>query len=1088
MPVDQIVRILGPALRTVLTQALQKPPRADVAKSPVVLRPWHRLSPAERNRVDKAEIRRLLEKLSSLFGPMRQTEFANIDSAEWTAMIDAVAHTIADGRSGGRSRYSDLTPKELIMATGLQPDFLCHVLLTLDAERPAIAGLSELGTQAYRRLLHECCVQLVEYTASRPEFVRSAGIETIRRLEEIRQEARDRQLAAEQDTAEARFERSYLRRVAVKLNQLRLFGVTVNRAKPYPLSTAYLNLTVTRAAAYRVPKGGSSAFDAALQAPSLRVDEAFGRTRRVLVRGEAGSGKTTLLQWLAVVLAARSPETPPGWEGKVPFLLPLRRYAATALPHVDDFAREAGVALAGGAPDGWIRKVLQHGDGVVLIDGVDELPEVRREEIRSWLADLVDTFPTAHFVVTSRPPAAPNAWLESDNFESLTLLPMTQPDVRLFISYWHLAMGEAAGDKEMQQRLADDEGDLIEKMAQRRSLRQLATNPLLCALICALHHDRLRDLPRDRNTLYRAALEMLLVRRDRERAVVALDITQDQQEEILQRLGYWMLRNRLNEVDRNAAEERIRSYLKGMGTSTAPGDVLTHLVTRSGVLGEPVEGRVDFIHRTFQDYLAAHALIDDGDLHVLVHNAHDPAWRDTAVMAMGIARRRERDEILRRLCARADAEPPYRRTLELLAGACLEQATSVDPKLEHAVRERLKRIMRPTSADDATELAQVGDIIFDLIPDPAGLSELEIGWFLHAVRGLGGDDSIPVLAALARNGVPAHQADLAATWPEDVVPEHYVDLVLKEVDADAAVFHAVGERRLQALTALPAVRRLKVSDVSGKLVALADFPLLERLELERCNEPVVDALSHLRELRLYVCQGSSQLLRGSLSELQELHILGGDGCAPENLARLRGLRRLVFDVTLTHGMWKIPKLPELRSVALLSGPSFASCLDLDYQWAAGSQASGTVQRHDLWAWRRPTFDEDISGRGLTEVSLAGWPSELELSHLGSCATLRTLRVIVPTDDTMHSFKATNFKDYPYPAFEAGVTRTLKALPALPALRICLVERFSARRAGIATILQYAGVSSSVMAQMGDVPSDSPAVQVSVNGVRLDRDP
>jgi polynucleotide 5'-kinase involved in rRNA processing len=93
-------------------------------------------------------------------------------------------------------------------------------------------------------------VQLVEFTASRPEFVRSASIETIRGLHEIRAEVQARQQALEADSTEARFERTYLRRVAVKLND-------------------------------------------ALRPASLRVDEAFGRARRILVRGEAGSGKTT---------------------------------------------------------------------------------------------------------------------------------------------------------------------------------------------------------------------------------------------------------------------------------------------------------------------------------------------------------------------------------------------------------------------------------------------------------------------------------------------------------------------------------------------------------------------------------------------------------------------------------------------------------------------------------------------------------------------------------------------------------------------------------------------------------------------------
>jgi hypothetical protein len=87
---------------------------------------------------------------------------------------------------------------------------------------------------------------------------------------------------------------------------------------------------------------------------------------------------------------------------------------------------------------------------------------------------------------------------------------------------------------------------------------------------------------------------------------------------------------------------------------------------------------------------------------------------------------------------------------------------------------------------------------------------------------------------------------------------------------------------------------------------------------------------------------------------------------------------------------------------------------------------------------------------------------------------------------LRSFKQANYKDYPYPAFQEGIARTLNALPTLPVLRICLLERLSAGRSGMATILRYAATSADVAAQIGEIPAVSPGVQVSVNGFRLDR--
>jgi predicted NACHT family NTPase len=47
---------------------------------------------------------------------------------------------------------------------------------------------------------------------------------------------------------------------------------------------------------------------------------------------------------------------------------------------------------------------------------------------------------------------------------------------------------------------------------------------------------------------------------------------------------------------------------------------------RSGLLREPAAGRVDFVHRTFQEYLAAKAAVDNDEIGQLVANAHDDQW------------------------------------------------------------------------------------------------------------------------------------------------------------------------------------------------------------------------------------------------------------------------------------------------------------------------------------------------------------------------------------------------------------------------------------------------------------------------------
>lgn len=129
-----------------------------------------------------------------------------------------------------------------------------------------------------------------------------------------------------------------------------------------------------------------------------------------------------------------------------------------------------------------------------------------------------------------------------------------------------------------------------------------ATNPLLYAMICALHRDRKRQLPADRVQLYEITCEMLLERRDQERGVDLQSyprLTYRQKKQFLQEVAYWMLRNGKTEAGRAEAEAcfaRVLPTILESADSVQPGDVYRLFIEHSGMVREPGCGRIDFIH------------------------------------------------------------------------------------------------------------------------------------------------------------------------------------------------------------------------------------------------------------------------------------------------------------------------------------------------------------------------------------------------------------------------------------------------------------------------------------------------------------
>ncbi|MCF1597343.1 NACHT domain-containing protein, partial [Streptomyces muensis] len=567
----------------------------------------------------------LVSRALKAAGPQDQP----VDASEVPAVRDALARTLA--------QLGEITIEDY-EAVGLGPEGFARLLRT----RVTLSryGLGEAGELLYERLLHTASLHILNFLTQRSTYVaRQQTVQTqqLARLVQAVDVLLER--LPSQSAEDAGFESAYADHIAARYGTLTIYGLDAGTLE-WPLDTAYLRLEATR---QHTRQDGHPAPDP-LHVPAEQV---LARHDQVLLRGVAGSGKTTLVQWLAMVTASRTYDH--GLShllGRVPFVLPMRRIVRpdAEFPFPGDFLRAVGCPVAGEQPAGWAERVLRARRGVLLVDGIDEIAGERREAARRWLRDLVRAFPGNLWLVTSRPSAVPEDWLGAEGFEELGLAPMTRDDVATFVRRWHRAAraDEAVGES------------LLGSVRTTSELNRLATNPLMCGMLCALHRDRRGFLPQDRRSLYEAALTMLLERRDRERELRDPDgvrIPYATQVQLLQRLAWWLIRNSRAEMDRSDAVHIIERALPALSLGDTAGaeDVYRSLLLRSGLLREPAEGRVDFLHRTFQDYLGARLAVQELDFDLLVNNAELDEWEDVILLALAHARPREAEGMLRRL-------------------------------------------------------------------------------------------------------------------------------------------------------------------------------------------------------------------------------------------------------------------------------------------------------------------------------------------------------------------------------------------------------------------------------------------------------
>ncbi|WP_432154971.1 NACHT domain-containing protein [Streptomyces tricolor] len=736
----------------------------------------------------------------------------------------------------------------------------------LDRHAPPPDGLSADARAFLDSATQWACLHILEFFTRRSTFVARTLVEQTRTQRELI--ARIDELIARTPRPDARdsaFERRYLPYVADRHNHITIYGIDLRDSPDrWPLEVAYLSLEAT-AADERTPD--PEPHERPATTGRLPAEEALAGGSRVLLRGDAGSGKTTLVQWLAVTAARDA--------ARVPYVLPLRTLIRTGpLPAPADFLTAVSCPLT--PPEGWAERVLAAGRGLVLVDGLDEIPAADRHRTRDWLRSLLAAYPGNDWLLTSRPTAVRPDWLAQEGFRELTLAPMRRTDVATFVRRWH----EAAEAPEYEQPLLDS-------LRTKRDLARLATNPLMCGLICALHRERRGYLPTGRKELYDAALTMLLARRDRERGMGG-ELGEEVQLELLQRLAYALVLSGRTEMDLDTAEGIVERCLPTV--ASAQGDaaaVLRELLLRSGLLRQPADSVLDFVHRTFQDYLGARYAVAEGHLDVLVSHADDTQWEDVIRMAVAHARPRERAAVLRQLLARDTTR------LTLLALACLEHAPALDPAVRAEVEARAAALIPPRTTEDARALAEAGPLVLELLPGPEGLTDDEAHGVTVTASLLGAEEpegSLAVLRRFREHPSLGVRRQLVGTW-ERFDAERYAIEVLDHLDQTGLGLLCTSAEQLAALSRM---RRWPDLTVRGPhhladLVATVPEPeTVNALEL-RDNPKVTDVtellpFASLTELRLTRC--------GPVTSLKCLGALPLDLLALDRMTDVSGLRSL----------------------------------------------------------------------------------------------------------------------------------------------------------------------------------------------------
>jgi hypothetical protein len=821
----------------------------------------------ERRTLGDAELRTLADELvrraATAVGPHDA-----VPDAELPAVADAVCRTLTG--------LGELTVED---AYAVQLGYREFARRLRRQSPAAVRELTADATVFHDRLIETAALHILHFFTQRSTFIARTLVEQIRLLE---QNTRLLERLADRSREDAEFEADYATSLARQFSDVTIVGLDLPNSPndSWPLDAIYLSLDVTSTELQQEEETGQR---------QLPVDQALGDEERVLLRGLAGAGKTTLVHWLAVSTASgRLPADLQSLRGRIPFVLPVRRFADREVPNPAEFLSATRHPLAGSEPHGWAVRVLKAGRGLLLIDGVDEAPAERRAEIRRGIAELLRAWPGNLCLVTSRPSAVQENWLAAQGFVELTLTEMNRDQITSFVQRWHQAAAEQSkrsikdpeDRRRYVERLETFEQRLQHAVRLIGELRMLATNPLMCGLICALNRDRNGSLPTGRKELYRAALAMLLQRRDDERDVAAdgIVLERDAKERLLQKLAHWMLLNGRTEMSAEQAVAELGLFLPAIPSAARQGssaELFDHLLQRSGLLklqsGSPAgsavavgaaDAQVEFIHRTFQDYLAAKECVDRRHIGYILRHAHEEDWGEVVRMAVLVARPDECAQILDHLVS-ARPNAAEGRHCKLLAAASVHHATEMDPEVREKVRQATKSLVMPFSLDGARKLGWLGGFVLELLPDPEDLPDRQALLRAATAANVADEAAIDYLIRLRTRRSLAIRAELAGAWHR-FDTDYYAEQIIAHLHPEELYFSVTGPQELAVLRQLGGRARIRATERlgPGELIDQLDPEQLTHLWLPyydvRRSLEWLTAFPRLRVLRLDRTVGAVQ--------------------------------------------------------------------------------------------------------------------------------------------------------------------------------------------------------------------------------------
>ena len=141
------------------------------------------------------------------------------------------------------------------------------------------------------------------------------------------------------------------------------------------------------------------------------------------------------------------------------------------------------------------------------------------------------------------------------------------------------------------------------------------------------------------------------------------------------------------------------------------------------------EQKIEFVHKTFQEYLAAKAFTGLGSdgLKKLIKEAGNPFWNVVIELSAGFFNKEDGEKLVNEILKKSEIEENsiQKVFLDILAIRCFNFLTEVDRDLQKKIEDKTQRYIPPKNDNEITMLSESKELILPLLKKEKNRTNLE---------------------------------------------------------------------------------------------------------------------------------------------------------------------------------------------------------------------------------------------------------------------------------------------------------------------------------------------------------------------------